>query len=64
MTTSLRGLGELKKKKKKCIITGDSQPSKNFNISVLVYCKFFTIPLSHNSQKRLEHKENQIKYQI
>ena len=25
-------------------------------------CKFFTTPLSRNSQKRLEHKENQTKY--
>ena len=25
-------------------------------------CKFFTIPLSRNSQKSLEHKENQTKY--
>ena len=25
-------------------------------------CQFFTTPLSRNSQKRLEHKENQIKY--
>ena len=25
-------------------------------------CKFFTTPLSHNSQKRLEHKENQTEY--
>ena len=25
-------------------------------------CKFFTTPLSRNSQKRLKHKENQTKY--
>ena len=25
-------------------------------------CKFFTTPLSRNSQERLEHKENQTKY--
>ena len=25
-------------------------------------CKFFTTPLSRNSQERIEHKENQTKY--